>query len=241
MRVKMTLAYDGSQFHGSQIQNSGVETAMGKLTAILKSLGIESKINVSGRTDTGVHATNQVVDCLIPDYWRDLDALKNFINHKALPNLYVKKIEAVEQSFHARFGAQRRVYRYIVSTRQPSVFMTPYILFVSKINEERIQEAIGYFEGEHNFEYFKKSKGGQENFVRKIYKTKFYRYGDYYIFYFEANSFVRSQIRMMVHFLLEVSAGKRTVQELKEQLSCVKCYTTHLAKPNGLYLSRIKY
>lgn len=241
MHVKITLSYDGSQFNGSQIQNSGVRTVMGKLDKILRTLGIACNLHVSGRTDTGVHATNQVIDLLLPAYWHDLESLKYFLNQKVLPDIYIKKIEEVAEGFHARFSAQRRVYRYIISTKQPSVFLTPYRLYVPEIDEMLIKEAIKHFEGEHNFEYFKKSGGGQENFVRTIYKTKFYRYRDCYIFYFEANSFVRSQIRMMVYFLLEISQGRQTIEDLQEQLSCHKCHVTHLVEPNGLYLSRIKY
>jgi len=61
MLVKVTLSYDGSQFNGYQMQNSGVKTVANKLDKILKSLQIDSKIYASGRTDTGVHATNQVL------------------------------------------------------------------------------------------------------------------------------------------------------------------------------------
>ncbi len=241
MRVKVTLSYDGSKFNGFQIQNSGVKTVENKIQNILKSLGIDTKINSSGRTDTGVHATNQVIDFSLPPFWSDLNTLKNEINTHSLPDIYIKNIKEVSDSFHARYCAKKRVYRYIITTKTPSVFMTPYIHFVSKLDVKKIQKAIKCFEGEHDFSYFKKTKGGSNSCVRVIYKSKFYRYRGSYIFYFEANGYLRAQIRMMVYALLQVSDGKLSLSDLNEQLLCIKRHCNGVVIPNGLYLSRIKY
>jgi tRNA pseudouridine38-40 synthase len=240
MRVSLTISYDGSKFHGYQRQNSGVRTVANKLEKILKSLKIDSTIHASGRTDHGVHATNQVVHFDIPEFWSDIEKLKYMINKKAYPDIFCKKIKIVDNSFHARFSAKRRVYRYIITTKI-SVFSTPYTLFVEDIDEQKIKKGIKVFEGEHDFSYFKKSGGSHKNTVREIYKTRFYRYKDYYILYFEANGYLRSQIRMMVYFLLKINSSKLSIDELKEQLELKKRYTSGVVAPNGLYLSRIKY
>ncbi len=241
MLIKVTLSYDGSQFNGYQMQNSGVRTVANKLDKILKSLKIDSKIHASGRTDTGVHATDQVIHFEIPEFWNDLKKLKYMLNQKSLPTIYIKEIKVVDESFHARYSAKRRVYRYLISTKTPSVFLTPYMLFVPSIDKRSITEAIKCFEGEHDFEYFKKSKGSDKQSVRIIYKARFYKHKDFYVFSFEANGYLRSQIRMMVHFLLEISDKRLTVAQLKEQLDVKKRYATGVVIPNGLYLSRIKY
>jgi tRNA pseudouridine38-40 synthase len=241
MRVKITLSYDGSKFNGFQIQNSGVKTVANKLEKIFKSLKIENKFQASGRTDSGVHATNQVIHIDLPEYWRDLDKLKYMLNLKSLPDIYIKSIEEVLPNFHARFHAKTRVYRYMISTKTPSVFLTPYVHFVPNIDESMIKEAMALFEGEHDFEYFKKRKGGEKNSIRVIKKCRFYRYKDSYVFSFEANGYLRSQIRMMVYFLLEISNGRLSKDELKEQLEKKRRYSTGVVNPNGLYLAKIKY
>ena len=241
MRLKIILSYDGSKFNGFQMQNSGLPTVANKLGSILKSLGIRTKIRASGRTDSGVHASGAVIDIEVPPFWSDTDKLKNIMNQKALPDIYIKNIKEVDDSFHSRFCAKRRVYRYIISIKEPSVFMTPYLFFISRIDEKIIQESIKYFEGEHDFSFFKKSKGGTKSSVRIVYKTRFYRYKDFYIFYFEANGYLRSQIRMMVSFLLDISNGKLTKKDLKEQLLLKKRHSTDIVIPNGLYLAKIKY
>ena len=241
MRVKVTLSYDGSKFNGFQIQNSGVYTVANKLDKILKSLGIITKIRASGRTDSGVHAANQVIDFEIPPFWNDLKKLKKIMNYKALPDIYIKNIKIVDDNFHSRYDAKKRVYRYIVSTKTPLVFLTPYVLFVNHIDEKAIKNAIKEFEGEHDFGYFKKSKGSSKSDVRVIYKVRFYRYKDFYVFSFEANGYLRSQIRMMVYFLLQISDNVLSAEDLKEQLNCHKRHSSGLILPNGLYLSQVKY
>lgn len=241
MRIKIILSYDGSKFNGFQMQNSGVKTVANKLDKILKSLEIRTKIHASGRTDTGVHSTNQIIHFEIPNFWSDLEKLKYMLNQKSLPDIYIKDIKEVDDTFHSRYSAKRRVYRYIISTKTPSVFLTPYVLFVPIVDEVSIQEAIKYFEGEHDFEYFKKSKGSEKQSVRIIYKARFYRYKDFYVFSFESNGYLRSQIRMMVYFLLEISNKRLTTDQLKEQLEQIKRHSTGVVMPNGLYLSRIKY
>lgn len=241
MQVKVTISYDGSKFNGYQMQNSGVKTVANKLDKILKSLEIDTRLHASGRTDTGVHATNQVIHFEIPEFWKDIEKLKYMLNQKSLPDIYIKDIKEVDESFHSRYLAKKRVYRYIVSTKTPSVFLTPYMLFVSTIDELSIKEAIKCFEGEHDFQYFKKSKGSEKQSRRVIYKAKFYKHKDVYVFSFEANGYLRSQIRMMVYFLLEISAKRLTIEQLKNQLSLVKRHSSGVVMPNGLYLSRIKY
>ncbi len=244
MRVKLILSYDGSAFFGSQIQKDK-KSVNGDIDKALKLLNINSKINASGRTDRAVHALNQVIDFEIPNFWNDLEKLKNSLNYILMPNIYIKKLKKVEESFHSRFLAKKRVYRYVISTKTPNPFEAKYITFINKkdINIEiiKIKDAIKIFNGVHNFKYFKKNGSDNKNDTREIYKTNFYKYREYYIFYFEANSFLRSQIRLMVGFLLEISKGNLTKEDLKLQLNCKKNLKIKLAPPDGLYLSRIKY
>ncbi len=241
MQVKITLSYDGSIFRGFQIQKETTQTVSNKLEKAFKSLNINEKFIASGRTDKGVHALNQVLNLNIPSFWKDLDKLKISLNRSLLPHIYIKKIEKVSDDFHSRFDAKRRIYRYIISKDTPSVFLTPYITYVKDIDPKSIKKAIKIFEGTHDFEYFKKNGSDTKNFIRTIYKTNFYKYKQFYIFYFEANGYLRSQIRMMVDFLIQISNGKLSENELKLQLEKKKLFSCKLAKPNGLYLAKIKY
>jgi len=242
MRVKITLSYDGSRFAGFQIQKETKDTVAQKIEDSFKSAGIENRFVASGRTDKGVHATGQVLHIDLPSFWTDLDKLKNILNRSLLPHIYIKKIEKVQDTFHARFDAKKRVYRYIVSTQKPSVFLTPYITYINRdIDFMSIKNSIKEFEGRYDFEYFKKNGSDTKNFVRSIYRADCYMYKDFYVFYFEGDGFLRSQIRMMVDFLFKISEGKLSKNELKLQLQKKKVFSTSLAPPQGLYLSKIKY
>lgn len=241
MRIKMTIAYNGARFFGSQIQKETDQTVNGQLEKALSQLQIRSKVQASGRTDRGVHATRQVVHADLPSFWSDLDRLQEQLT-RALPNtIAVRRIEKVSDDFHARYSAKRRAYRYIISTQRPSPFLSDLVTYVHTLDIEKIQEAIRLFEGEHDFEYFKKSGSDTDNFIRKIYKTRVYQHKGYTVLYFEANGFLRSQIRLMVGFLLAVSEGKHTKEDLLSQLNRTKHCKLKPAPHEGLYLCSVKY
>ena len=238
-KVIMILMYDGSEFNGFQIQKGNIQTVAKRLYEVFKSIGIFEKFNASGRTDKGVHATYQVIDINIPNFWKDLDRLKRELNKKLYPSIYIREIKYVKQNFHARYSAKKRVYRYIVSTKSFNPFESKYITFINDLNQEIIKRDIKLFEGIHNFKNFKKEHGGSKNSIREIYKARFYTYKEYGIFYFEANGFLRSQVRMMVDFLLKINSGRLTNDDLIAQLKDRAITSTTLSPPNGLYLSKV--
>ena len=240
MNIKITISYDGFHYQGSQRQPNK-RSVEDKLIEVFKILNIEPKITLSGRTDKEVHATGQVFNIIIPPYWSNLEKLKKVLNYKLPLSIRVKSIQKVDDNFHPRFHAKKRVYRYIVSTKEITPFLANYVTFVKKIDEEKIKDAIKLFIGVHDFEYFHKKGSDKENLVREIFDTKFYKYRDFYVFKFEANSYLRSQIRFMVGFLLKISDGKLTKDDLKEQLDRKSFINKTTAPASGLYLSRVKY
>jgi tRNA pseudouridine38-40 synthase len=242
MRVSILYAYDGSRFHGSQVQNSGLPTVTNAMHTALDSLGIKASLVPSGRTDSGVHALGQVAHIDLEPYWQDLAKLQIHLNKRLAPSILIRSIHAAPSSFHARFDATSRVYRYIISDKRFSPFYAPYVHFVERFDAYAIADAIKLFEGEHNFEFFKKSSDDPKtNYVRKIFQTRFYRHKEFGIFYFKGNAYLRSQIRMMVQFLLDLSDGKLSKQQLSEQLAAQTQHSTKLAPPNGLYLTKIAF
>ncbi len=242
MKVKITLSYDGSKFYGFQFQKNGTWSVANKLKKIFESLNIYSNFNCSGRTDKGVHATAQVIDIDLPYFWiNELDKLRVFMNQKATPDIYIKKIEPVKDSFHSRYSAKRRKYRYFIKIGEPNPFLASYVLYIKELDIKKVTNAISLFEGEHDFEYFRKSGSDVKSSKRVIFRSKFYKYKEFYIFSFEANGYLRSQIRLMVGFLLKISEGTLTRDDLLAQLNKEKKSSSYLVSPNGLYLSKIIY
>ncbi len=240
-RVKITLSYNGSAFMGSQQQPNTHNTVIGTLLIALKRLQIESIPKGSGRTDRGVHATHQVMHLDIPPYWDDLRRLCDMLNLLLPPSLRILRIVWVNNDFHARYSAKRRVYRYVIKEGKSNPFEDEFITFIPQLNREVIADAIGCFVGTHDFELFKKSGNDLGHFTRIIHRAYVYDHKGYFVLVFEGNGFLRAQIRLMVGFLLRISAGKATKEQLIEQLKGAKRHTTAIAPHNGLYLTRIKY
>lgn len=226
---------------GSQQQPNTDNTVMGHLITVLHRLKITATPKASGRTDRGVHATHQVIHVDVPEFWSDLVRLKEMLNVQLPSAMRIQRIEFVESEFHARYSAKRRVYRYIIKESEINPFEDNFVTFVPQLNREAIRDAIGCFVGTHNFEYFKKSGNDLEHHTRIIYRAYAYSHKGYFILVFEGNGFLRSQIRLMVGFLLRISSGKATKKQLIEQINCIKRHSTDIAPHNGLYLTHIKY
>ena len=240
MRVKAVIAYDGSQYLGFQKQKSTTNTITYAIEKALRSLQITSNIVGSGRTDAGVHATGQIIHFDLPAFWYDLNKLKINLNRK-LHDIQFKHISTVSPDFHARFSAKKRLYRYVFKHKKPSVFEQKYISYYHNFNVTILKKALKSFEGEHDFSYFHKTGTDTHSNIRKIYKTKYIERNGYHYIYFQANGFLRSQVRMMVGAAMSCAKEELSEDKLQEQLNCQVKHSSCLAAPEGLYLARIHY
>ncbi len=240
MRVKAVIAYDGSNYKGFQKQKSTPNTITHAIEKALMSLHIDSSIVGSGRTDAGVHATGQVIHFDLPKFWTDLSKLKLNLNRK-LDDIQFKHISSVDANYHARFSAKKRLYRYVFKTKQPSLFEKKYISYYHPFNKEVLQNTLDNFLGKHDFNYFHKTGSVTHTTVREIYYAKYIQRGDYHFIYYQANGFLRSQVRMMVEASMGVAQERMTLEQLIEQLKYQKKHIDRLAPPEGLYLAKVIY
>lgn len=240
MRVKVVVAYDGSQYKGFQKQTSTQQTITYAIETALQSLQIFSPITSSGRTDAGVHATGQVIHFDLPLYWNNLDKLKLNLNRK-LYDITIKNISVVSNEFHARFSAKKRQYRYVFKTKKPSIFEQNYISYYPPFDIKVLIKALACFEGKHDFSHFRKTGSHTHTTIRTIFKTHYIQRGEYHFIYFEANGFLRAQVRMMINAAMLCATQNMSFSQLEEQISAHNKYTTKLAPPEGLYLARILY
>jgi tRNA pseudouridine38-40 synthase len=240
LRIKASIAYDGTDFEGFQRQKTTRNTITTAIEDALHSLQIESPITGSGRTDAGVHASGQVIHFDLPPFWSDLDKLKSHLNGR-LYSIAFKHLTPVSDNFHARFDAKRRVYRYLFSQQELSVFERQYIARIKPLDLAALEEALRLFEGTHDFGYFMKTGSETRDNIRTIYKARLKKLGKYYAIYFEADGFLRAQVRMMLRAAFDVAADTLTQKQLEEQLTLTHRHTTRLAPPEGLYLARVMY
>ncbi len=154
---KATIAYDGAYFLGYAKQPSklGVQD---KIESALNALGIKSVVIAAGRTDKGVHANNQVLSFCAPKHW-NAAKLFYYLAPKLAPHVVLKKLE--EKNFHARFDAQKRAYRYLLTKNLKTPFLAPYIACGDYGSLDALNTALKQFTGKHDFSMFKKKAGRQ--------------------------------------------------------------------------------
>ncbi|MDA3966425.1 tRNA pseudouridine(38-40) synthase TruA [Helicobacter sp. WB40] len=240
MNIAMILSYDGSYFNGFQSQSdkSGVYDF---LQEKLNSVGIFNKFQASGRTDKGVHANYQVISLNIPSFHKNLESLKEILNNKLYPKVRIKKMLKVDSNFHARYSAKKRSYCYIISTKY-SPFLANFSHYHKLENPKLLKDSIKLLEGIHDFSSFMKKGGsGELNQTRIMYKTRILKYKDFYIFYFCSNGFLRSQIRLMVGYLLEIDKNTKSIESLKDALLNKSQQSILKAQANGLFLNKVYY
>ncbi len=240
MRVCAIISYDGSRFKGMQQQPKPSVSVASHMQESMRSLGINSKIVAAGRTDAGVHATAQVVHFDLPPFWRDAKRLTYELNRR-LEGVYVRKLFRVNDDFHARFCARRRRYRYIFKQNETSVFEKNYVACFEGVDIDKISDALRLFVGKHDFALFCKSGSDPKSTTRTIYAAKHYSFNGYEVILFEANGFLRSQVRMMVDASIKYARSKVTLKQIQEQLKRVKAHTNSLVPACGLYLSCVVY
>ena len=240
-RIKAVIAYDGSAFEGFQRQTRTPHTVQGTLERALHTLGIDSPVIGSGRTDAGVHATGQVIHFDLPAHWaaQPLRKLQTHLNNR-FDAIRIKHLAPAPPDFHARYDARERIYRYLFRP-EPSIFERRYVARLAIADDTLLARALELFVGRHDFGYFLKTGSQTAHNVRTITRAYALRRGPYGYIYFHADGFLRAQVRMMVHAAAAVANGELSPEQLSEQLRLQARHTTRLAPPEGLYLARVIY
>ena len=241
MRYKMIIQYDGSKFHGFQRQknyNSVQETLELTLREILKT---DVVIKGAGRTDAGVHAVGQVVhfdsEQLVPE-----KNLKKIVNKKVYPNIYIKSVEYVNESFHSRVSSIKKEYRYFVSLNEFSPFKAQYLhYFHNHIEIDKIKEAMKYIVGTHDFKSFSKNHV-IKNTVRTIELFELNINDNVLEFRIVGTGFMYNMVRIIVALMLKVGEGKFAPEYIKSVIEGKdRKFAPYVAPPQGLYLWKVYY
>lgn len=241
MRVKCIVSYDGSKFHGFQVQDKE-RTVQGEIQKALKKINEKDVIiHASGRTDAKVHAVHQVfhfdTDKNLPSQqW------KRAINHFMPNDIYIVDACYVDETFHSRYTAIKKEYRYYLSTKEYNPFETNYIYQYGRpLDVELMREAAQIFIGEHNFASFC-TYDQYGNTIRTLYEIKIEENNGIVSLIFVGNGFRRYMVRHLVGGLIQVGAGRISKEILLEMLeSCGKKKCLFKAKPQGLYLQEVYY
>ncbi len=243
-RIALSVEYNGAAFHGFQKQTSGVITVQGVLEKALSEVADEQVTLVcAGRTDAGVHATNQVIhfDTLSE---RPLKAWTRGVNAFLPDTVSVRWAQAVPSQFHARFTARSRAYRYVISNTPTRPGLGAECLTWERrpLNVTAMREAARALVGEHDFTSFRATQCQAKSPVRTIESLDIARRGELVVIEVKANAFLHHMVRNISGALLAVGVGDKPAGWIAEVLILKnRCEAGVTAKPHGLHLVKVEY
>lgn len=245
-RMKVTIAYDGTNFSGYQVQPNQ-RTVQAEIEKVLTTMHKSEKIvqvTASGRTDARVHATGQVLHfdttLSIP-----LDRYAQALNVQLPQDIRVVKVEEVAPDFHARYDVHGKRYRYIWSC---SKVQNPFRRFYAtptngvQPNVELMKEAAQYILGTHDFSCFCAANTSVVDKVRTVSALEFEWHGEELHMVITGSGFLYNMVRIIAGTLWEVGIGKKNSAQLKDIIESLDRSTAgKTAAPQGLYLEKVYY
>ncbi len=245
-KIVLIIEYDGTDYFGFQLQANkpGQPTIQSELEkAINKLTGEELRVLAASRTDTGVHAEEQVVS--FRTYSKlNIETFVSGLNHYLPDDIAVKVAYNVEDSFNVRSNAVSREYRYCILNRKtrPAV-KRQYMYYVpQQLDAVAMDNASRKLIGEHDFAAFTGTLGERMKTVRRVSRAEVRREGDKVIFDVTSNSFLPHQIRNTIGALIRVGAGKMKVEDFYAMMEAKKPASAGPRAPaHGLFLMRVNY
>lgn len=245
--IKLTLAYDGTDFHGFQSQRGAgrpLRTVQGVLEDVLTHIvGTPVAVTGAGRTDAGVHARGQVVtfatDGAIPvERWTRL------LNDRFPRDMVALSAQNVPPTFHPRYDAKRKIYRYTVETAPlPNIFTRRFSAHLGRaLDTESMRRAASYFIGTHDFTSFSAARAAVTSRVRTLYDVRLSREGSLVHIWYEGNSFLQYMVRIITGTLVDVGLGRRAACDVPEILAAKdRTCAGPTMPPQGLTLWEVTY
>jgi tRNA pseudouridine38-40 synthase len=241
MRYFLEIAYDGTRFHGWQIQPNALSVQEVLNDCLNKILRQPINTIGSGRTDTGVHASQQFVHFDVEELLNIEQALYR-INRLLPDDIAAKNLYLVSDEAHARFDAFEREYHYqITLTKDP--FNRFYAYYLNRIvNVESMNKAAALLLQYEDFTTFSKVKGDTKHYNCNIYEALWQQQGDNLMFTIRANRFLRGMVRLVVGTLLDVGRSKLTIEQFEQIISSKdRSKASGAAPAEGLYLAKVNY
>ncbi len=243
MRIAAALEYDGRPYHGWQIQK-GVKTVQEQVEKALSKVADHPvHIVCAGRTDTGVHAADQIIHFDTTAFRSDYSWVRGTNAH--LPeSICLTWVKPVNEHFHARFMARRRYYRYIILNRpiRPAYLMGKVVWQHRPLDVARMATAAQHLVGEHDFTSYRAQACQAKSPVRHIYSLDISRSGEFIYLDICANAFLHHMVRNIAGVLMSIGAGDKPIEWTKEVLESQDRKKGGMtAAAAGLYLVRVDY
>lgn len=242
-RIALGIEYNGAAYFGWQRQRE-VDSVQQKLEEALGHIA-QHKIDVvcAGRTDAGVHASNQIVH--FETHVQRPDKAWTMGGNANLPDtIAIKWAKPVSDDFHARFSATARRYRYVIHNvrLRPGIFLSGLTHHYHPLDAEKMHIAAQSLLGEQDFSAFRAALCQSRTPFRNVHHIHVIRLGDYVIIDIKANAFVHHMVRNIAGSLMKVGSGEQPIEWIAELLASKdRTRAAATAKPNGLYLVEVDY
>ena len=243
-RYRLLVEYDGRPYRGYQAQGDlpSVQTSIER--AIKAFCGEELRLQAAGRTDTGVHATGQVLHADLEKDWKPA-VVRDALNAHLVPEpIAILEVDIAGGDWHARFSARERRYEYrILNRKSPPALDQGRVWHVKKpLDVAAMHAAAQVLVGKHDFTTFRDVQCQAKSPVKTLDIATVRRDGDYVVLGFASRSFLHRQVRSMTGSLVEVGAGRWTGEDLRAALeACDRKACGPVAPAEGLYFTGVSY
>ncbi|MFI4999931.1 MAG: tRNA pseudouridine(38-40) synthase TruA [Reyranellales bacterium] len=243
-RYKLTIEYDGGPFVGWQRQDTGPSVQAALEEAVFAFSGERAVAQCAGRTDAGVHALGQVAHLDLAVEW-PVETVRSALNYHLKPNpVVVPLVEIVPPTFHARFSAIHRRYRYrILNRRAPSALDRGHVWHVpAPLDTEAMAASAAVLQGHHDFNSFRSTSCQAPSSIKTLDLLSVHREGEEVHVDVAARSFLHNQVRILVGTLKMVGRGQWTKGDVEEALAARdRTRAGPTAPPEGLCLMEVSY
>jgi tRNA pseudouridine38-40 synthase len=243
-RYRLTLEYDGGPYKGFQAQGD-LPTIQASIERAVKAFcGETLRLQAAGRTDTGVHATGQVIHVDLEKDW-PAEVVRNALNAHLVPEpIVVLEAAVAEGDWHARFSAKERRYLYRILNRAspPALDQGRVWHFRKPLDAEAMHQAAQVLVGHHDFTTFRDLQCQAKSPMKTLDLAAVRRAGDYVLLEFASRSFLHRQVRSMTGTLAEVGVGRWTAADVEAALAARdRRACGPIAPAEGLYLTGVSY
>lgn len=243
-RYRLTIEYDGRPYKGFQAQDD-LPSVQSSIERAVKAFSGETlRLQAAGRTDTGVHATGQVIHIDLEREWRP-EVVRDAINAHLVPEpIAVLDVEQVAGDWHARFSATERRYIYrILNRKSPPALDRGRVWHVKKpLDAEAMHEAAQVLIGHHDFTTFRHMQCQAKSPMKTLDVARAWREGEHVLLEFASRSFLHRQVRSMTGTLAEAGIGRWSAAEVRAALEARdRKACGPVAPADGLYLTGVKY
>jgi tRNA pseudouridine38-40 synthase len=239
-RYQLKLAYDGTGFFGFQRQGN-TRTVQQVLESALTLMGwCENTILFAGRTDTGVHASGQIVVFDL-DWKHSCEKLKTALNAKLPRDVAVSEVTQADADFHPRYDASSRTYRYTIyhnPERDPLIDRYAWRIW-PPLNGEKLSEAASHLLGTHDFSCFGRAMKPGGSTVRTVLKSDWHATANGWVYEIEANAFLYHMVRRSVYLQVQVARDKMSLATLILGINEQSAMKPGLAPARGLNLWQV--